>query len=49
VDGFEEYVYRIHDGADSVDVHSAAGYESLTGEEQYDWYVDAGYAPYDFT
>jgi LPXTG-motif cell wall-anchored protein len=47
-DGFEEYVYRIHDGSESVDIQSSAGYDSLTEAEQYEWYEDAGYAPYEF-
>jgi hypothetical protein len=47
--GFEEYVYRIYDGSTRADVQSTTGYESLTEAEQYEWYVDAGYAPYDFT
>jgi LPXTG-motif cell wall-anchored protein len=47
--GFEEYVYRIHNGGASVDVQGTSGYEGLTDAEQTQWYVDAGYAPYDFT
>jgi hypothetical protein len=47
--GFEEYVYRVYDGSTSVDVQSTEGYEGLTEAEQNQWYVDAGYAPYDFT
>ena len=47
--GFEEYVYRVYDGTTSVDVQSTDGYEGLTEAEQNQWYIDAGYAPYDFT
>jgi len=47
--GFEEYVYRIHSGGASVDVQGTSGYEGLTDAEQTQWYVDAGYAPYQFT
>jgi hypothetical protein len=49
LDGFEEYVYRLYSGDTSVDVQATDGYESLTEAEQNQWYVDAGYAPYDFT
>jgi LPXTG-motif cell wall-anchored protein len=49
IGGFEEYVYRIHSSGGSVDVQTASGYDSLTEAEQAEWYVDAGYAPYDFT
>jgi LPXTG-motif cell wall-anchored protein len=48
-DGFEEYVYRVHVGSASVDVQGTGGYDSLTEAEQYQWYYDAGYAPYEFT
>lgn len=47
--GFEEYVYRVYDGTTSVDVQSTEGYDGLTEAEQNQWYIDAGYAPYDFT
>jgi hypothetical protein len=47
--GFEEYVYRIYDGSTRADLQSTAGYDSLSESEQYEWYVDAGYAPYEFT
>jgi LPXTG-motif cell wall-anchored protein len=46
--GFEEYVYRIYDGSASVDVQNNSGYDGLTEAEQYEWYEDAGYAPYEF-
>ena len=47
--GFEEYVYRVFRGSTTVDVQDTVGYESLTEAEQDQWYVDAGYVPYDFT
>ena len=47
--GFEEYVYRVFNGSTSVDTQDTAGYEGLTEAEQDQWYIDAGYAPYDFT
>jgi len=49
LDGFEEYVYRLHSSGANVDVQDTAGYIGLTEAEQNQWYVDAGYAPYDFT
>jgi len=45
-DGFEEYVYRVYNGSTLADVQSPAGYDSLTEAEQYEWYIDAGYATY---
>lgn len=48
LDGFEEYVYRLHSNGASVDVQETTGYVGLTEAEQNQWYVDAGYAPYDF-
>jgi len=49
LDGFEEYVYRLHSNGTNVDVQETTGYVGLTEAEQNQWYVDAGYAPYDFT
>ncbi len=49
LDGFEEYVYRLHSSGASVDVQGTTGYVGLTEAEQSQWYVDAGYAPYEFT
>ena len=48
LDGFEEYVYRLHSSGANVDVQDTAGYIGLTEAEQNKWYVDAGWDPYEF-
>jgi hypothetical protein len=46
---YDEYVYRLFDGETLVDVQSTAGYDGLTEAEQTQWYIDAGFAPYEFS
>jgi hypothetical protein len=46
---YDEYVYRLFDGATLVDVQSTAGYDGLTDAEQTQWYIYAGLAPYEFS
>ena len=46
---YDEYVYRLFDGGTLVDVQSTTGYDGLTDAEQTQWYIDAGFAPYEFS
>jgi hypothetical protein len=46
---YDEYVYRLFDGETLVDVQSTTGYDGLSDAEQTQWYIAAGFAPYEFS